>query len=179
MKKHMKDNNSGYSLVEMIIVLAIIAVVSVMAVVSVTMIHSAKAKEAAVTFDSEVSTLITKSKNMVCDYDPDDSYCINLYKDSDGKYYIQKGYYDPATDSYIFNSSTDSLNGGKGICLSSYVKVTYTPTGGTEADVTGTYVRYDRKGLCLEGDGVYKFYKRDDTMVAQVFLRKNGSHESR
>ena len=64
MRKRLKDDNAGYSLVEMIIVLAIVAVVSAMAIVSITMIHSAKAKEAAVTFDSEVSTLITKSKNL-------------------------------------------------------------------------------------------------------------------
>lgn len=176
--KRMKRNNSGYSLVEMIIVLAIIAVVSVMALISVTMIHSAKAKEAAVTFDSEVATLITKSKNLVCDVDASYSYCLKVYKDGN-KFYIQQGYYDPTSDTYIFNASTDPLNGGKGKCLSSYVNVTYTPTGGTEADITETYIRYDRTGLCVEGDGVYKFYKRSGTMVAQDYVRKNGSHDSR
>lgn len=184
MRKRLKDDNAGYSLVEMIIVLAIVAVVSAMAIVSITMIHSAKAKEAAVTFDSEVSTLITKSKNMNCDVNPNYSFCLKIYKDGDGKYYIQKGYYyDPtpgATTTYIFDSTTDPLNDGKGTCLSSYVSVKYIQTGSaTEEDVSTIYIRYDRKGMCIEGDGTYRFYKRNGTMVASVYLRKNGSHETR
>lgn len=182
MRKRLKDDNAGYSLVEMIIVLAIVAVVSAMAIVSITMIHSAKAKEAAVTFDSEVSTLITKSKNMNCDVNPNYSFCLKIYKDSDGKYYIQKGYYDStpgAATTYIFDNTTDPLNNGKGTCLSSYVSVKYAPTGGTEADISTVYIRYDRKGMCIEGDGTYRFYKRNGTMVASDYLRKNGSHETR
>ena len=65
MTKHKNDH--GYTLVEMIIVIAIIAVVAGMSLISITLIHSARAKEASVTVDSEIATLITKSKNMQSD----------------------------------------------------------------------------------------------------------------
>jgi type II secretory pathway pseudopilin PulG len=172
-----KNRNAGYSLIEMIIVMAIIMIVSVMALLSVTLIASAKVKEAAVTFDSEVATLITKAKNMECDADPTYSYCLKLYKDSDGKYYVKTGYYNPngATDAdrYIFDGT------GKGVSLSSYADISYTPTGGVEnTSFTECYIRFDRKGLCAEGDGTYKFYKRNGSLVAQCNIRKNGSHDT-
>ncbi len=188
--KNLKNNNSGYTLVEMIIVLAIIAVLSMAAGISITLINSAKAKEASVTFDSEVATLITKSKNTVCTYDADSDgiaemhedyvHCLRVYKDGD-IYYVMRGYYDVANDTYIFNSTTDSNNNGKGKSLTSYVRVTYTSTGGTEADIddSGVIIRYGRNGGCIEGDGTYNFYKRNGNMVANVILRKNGSHELR
>ena len=68
MTKH--KSNQGYTLVEMIVVIAIIALVAGISVISITLIHSAKAKDAATTVDSEVATLITKSKNMGIDNPP-------------------------------------------------------------------------------------------------------------
>ena len=47
MKKNSYNQNKAYSLVEMIIVIAIIGVISVMAMVTVSIIRSARAKDAA------------------------------------------------------------------------------------------------------------------------------------
>ena len=187
--KNIKNNNGGYTLVEMIIVLAIVAVLSAAAGVSVTLINSAKAKEASVTFDSEVATLITKSKNTVCTYDADGDgvaemqndyvHCLKIYRENT-TYYVMRGYYDVANDSYIFDSTTDSSNGGKGKSLSSYVSIQY-QSGSTASLITedGVYIRYNRNGTCVEGDGSFDFYKRNGNVVAHVVLRKNGSHELR
>ena len=54
MEKTIK-RNEGFSLIEMIIVLAIIAVVSTMSILSIGIINTAKAKDAASVFDSEVA----------------------------------------------------------------------------------------------------------------------------
>ena len=81
--------NKGFSLVEMIIVLGIIAVMSTMALISINIIHSAKAKDAATVFDSEVATLKTKAKGMgvdlnsngkIDDTEKDLLYCIKTRK---------------------------------------------------------------------------------------------------
>jgi len=197
-KKGQKDQ--GYTLVEMIIVIAIIAVVAAMALISVTLIHSARAKEAAVTVDSEVATLKTKSKNMQSDK-PGMQYAARIYADSDGKYYFQKGYYDPVAKKYDF-TNTDPEGEGKGTSLSSYVVIKYTGAEtivqngfkedefGITTEVTdhelknlnfnqGLFIRFNKDGTCAEGYGDIRFYKRNGNMVAHEYIRRNGSHQSR
>ncbi|MBR0146331.1 MAG: prepilin-type N-terminal cleavage/methylation domain-containing protein [Eubacterium sp.] len=122
MTKRGKDQ--GYTLVEMIVVIAIIAVVAGLSLISVTLIHSAKAKNASTTVDSEIATLITRSKNMQSDR-AGWQYAARIYVDDGGVYYYQKGYYDPVTKSYDFEN-TDTEGEGKGTSLSSYVVVKYT-----------------------------------------------------
>lgn len=64
MKRRLGKNNSGMTLVEMIIVLAIIVIASTMSMVTVTIIHSARCKDAALTVDQEIGTLQTQCQNM-------------------------------------------------------------------------------------------------------------------
>lgn len=188
-QRHLKHNNKGYSLVELIICIAVIAILTGVAFVTVTLLHSAKAKEASVTFTSELSDTSIKAKNQVVTIEADDgskvkypkySYCIKLYTDGD-RYYIQKGYYNPdASDEatkYIFSDS-DNPNDGKGISLSAKVTITYTPEGGTEADLDKVHIVYDRRGRCIEGSGMYSFYKNGDALIADVKINKNGSYQS-
>ena len=197
MTRQRKDQ--GYTLVEMIIVIAIIAIVAGLALISVTLIHSARAKEAAVTVDSEVATLITKSKNMQAE-EPGKLYAARIYADSDEKYYFQRGYYDPSTHKYDFSKETEGE--GKGISLTSYVIVKYTgeetivqsgfqeDTMGVSTAVTdhdlkdlnfhqGLFIRFNKDGTCAEGVGDIRFYKRNGNMVAHEYIRANGSHQSR
>lgn len=122
MTKRGKDQ--GYTLVEMIVVIAIIAVVAGMSLISITLIHSAKAKNASTTVDAEVATLITKSRNMQSDR-AGWQYAARIYADERGAYYFQKGYYDPVNKEYDF-VNTDTENDGKGTALSSYVVIKYT-----------------------------------------------------
>lgn len=122
MTKRGKDQ--GYTLVEMIVVIAIIAVVAGMSLISITLIHSAKAKNASTTVDSEIATLITKSRNMQSDR-PGWQYAARIYADDRGAYFYQKGYYDPVNKLYDFEG-TDSDGEGKGTALSSYVVIKYT-----------------------------------------------------
>lgn len=191
-------NNKGYSLVEMIIVIAIIAVMTGIATVTVTLINSARAKEASVKFTSELSDVSSKAKNqMVVIKDEDDnmikypsySYCLKLYKEG-SKVYIKKGYYNPAGTSdatkYIFVNEENS-NGGRGVSLSSRIDVKYTDSTGVEKTIstsagtntiTEVYIVFDRNGRCILGDGDYSFYKKNSSLVGTVRLKKNGSYQT-
>lgn len=187
-----RKNNQGYSLVEMIIVLAIIAVVAGMSVLSVSLIHSARAKEAAVTVDSEIATLITKSKNMKSAIGENYQYAARIYRSSEGdddNYYFQKGYYNLTTNVYDFNTyAVDPDWSGQKTSLTSYVVVKYSPNGVSEdnqedvadlADGEGLYIRFDRDGTCVDGVGDIGFYKRNGSVVAHEYIRANGSHQSK
>ena len=196
-----KKRDKGYTLVEMIIVIAIIAIVAGLSLISITLIHSARAKEAAVTVDSEIATLITKSKNMQCDR-PGCQYAARIYKADNDVYYFQRGYFDPnagTNGTYIF-TNTDTEGDGKGTSLSSYVVVKFTGTqeivnadgtcGGVstthnEQDVAdmnfhgGLYIRFARDGSCEAGVGDIGFYKRNGNDVAHNTIRTNGSHQTK
>lgn len=198
-------DNKGYSLVEMIITIAIIAIMTGISFVTVTMINSAKAKDASVTFESELSDMITKTKNQVCIVNgkskPSFSTCMMIYKADDDRYYVKRGYYNPAGSGlseadasavnmdaqYIFINE-ENVNDGKGKGLSSRVRITYrdnTVSGSTDQTIEYTdkaddkqYIVYDRNGKCIEGYGVYKFYKKNGNVIADVTIQKNGSHQS-
>lgn len=187
--------NQGFSLVEMIIVLAIVAVMSTMALISINVIHSAKAKDAASVFDSEVATLKTKAKGMgvdannngvLDDFEKELLYCIKIYKSGD-EYYLCTGY-TSAPSVYASFTSTSTSNGGKGRNLSNYVRIRYTgkladgtsvsdydPANGTQA----IYIVFNKRGECIYGVGEYEFKKTNGRTVARKYIRANGSHGSK
>ena len=187
--------NKGFSLVEMIIVLAIVAVMSTMALISINVIHSAKAKDAASVFDSEVATLKTKAKGMGVDLNKDGKldeselnllYCIKIYKEGD-TYYLCTGYTNKSSIASSF-VSTATNNSGKGRNLSSYVKIKYTGklADGTTVtdqepgdDGNAIYIVFNKRGECVSGVGEYEFFKPNGRTVARKYIRANGSHGSK
>ncbi len=197
MKKSRAKQDKGYSLVEMIIVLAIIAIVSGMSVLSITMIHSAKVKNASITFNSEVSTLITKSKNMKPVYTVAgseqvfDGFAMKVYKKSDTNYYCCIGYYKTsltgARDYFMFEENEVSLSKyseikftGKYYKADGSVENVNKMVIGSSDNVDSMYIIFDKRGICLEGYGEYAFCKkRGGNQVARVVIRQNGSHFSR
>ena len=191
-KRRFMKRNEGYSLIEMIIVMAIVAVLTGAAMVTVSIIHSAKAKEASSTLEDALSELEANAKGKMCVVSgvqqPDYRFALAIYKNGT-KYYVKKGYYignGAAYDSegsYVFVDS-ENVGGGKGTSLSSYVTVKYTDDTGAQRDVTGltdqpVYIVFDRQGMCVHGDGTYDFYRNDsDSLVGTTVLNKNGSHRS-
>lgn len=193
MKRRMKKlNNKGYSLIELIIVIAIIAIFTVAAMVTLSIMHSAKAKEAAITFESELSELLNKSKSNSIDVnldgviDVDDkgySYGLRIHC-VDGKCYVQ----DVVVQDGLYVSHSDyedanNNNDGKGISLSSYVYVRYTDYAGNEILINNgspyyALVSYKRNGTCSVGAGTYEFIRTDgDATVATLTINKNGSFQ--
>jgi len=176
-----KIKNKGYSLVEMIVVLAIIGIVSAMSVVSITMIHSAKAKDAAVVFDAEVAELIAKSKGQ--SDSNSDIFAFKIYKDGE-TYYLQHGtVVCSGAGSYTFTADSSDP-----ISISKYVRVSFYPEGeaynnawdaGYDLGTTGQVLVFSKSGQCVSGAGNYGFFKRNGNLVARTVVRKNGSHTSR
>jgi prepilin-type N-terminal cleavage/methylation domain-containing protein len=200
MKKTIKDNK-GYSLVEMIIVIAIIAVMSAGSLVTITLINSAKAKEAGVTFDSEVSQLIAKSKSQLPKFKLDTEsdvaehsdyyFAIAVFKDGD-KFYIAEGYYKAGVGFYTYDA--DNANNGRGRSITSRVTIEYTPgaknsglmtanvkvSGTNKAYSDAFVIAFDRSGRCISGVGSYEFCKTSDKLTLDtVSINVNGSHQAK
>lgn len=191
-KRRFMKRNEGYSLTELIIVMAIIAILTGVAMVTVTIIHSAKAKEASSTLEDALSELEANAKGKMCvvaDVEqPDYRFALAIYKDGN-KYYVKKGYYkgnglakdDPTSYEFV---DSENVGSGKGTTFSTYVRVTYVDSSGTEHDITGiddkpAFIIFDRQGMCDYGDGQYKFYRSNtNSNIGTVTLNKNGSHSA-
>lgn len=187
MKRRFMKNNKGFSLVEMIICIAIIAILSGIALVTVSMIDSAKAKDAAVSFNSVVSETLAKSKGQMCVVNgvnqPTYKRCMYLYlEDSSDRYYLKTGYYNPDgltdADKYIFIDN-ENKNEGKGTNLSAKVTIKYEDLDGnkTTVDSDGVYIIFNKNGTCFDGAGLFEFYKRNGNLVDEVSIKTNGSHQ--
>lgn len=202
MRRIMKENK-GYSLVEMIIVIAIIAVMSAAAMVTITLINSAKAKEASVTLDSEISALVARAKSQIPTFDDgtgtveqhrDYNFAIAVYK-TNNKFYIAKGYYkkEDSGEKIFQTFDADNANSGKGQSLSTKVSVTYVPgsknsgafeaadTFGLTADTGKKWViAYDQNGRCICGVGTFEINKAsDNSTLDEISINANGSHISK
>ncbi len=193
------NNNKGFSLVELIIVIGIIAVMTGVSMVTITLLNSSRARESAVTFEAEVSALIERSRGQTCVVGgvekPSYYHCLKIYVDG-SKTYIQQGYcykdttysgtetkFSAKTEKYVFvpKDSTD-----KGVAMSTKVSMRYIDSsmsaseaiGNGASDIHEAFIIYDKKGMCLQGVGTFEFYKKNGNNVANVTIQKNGSHQS-
>ena len=188
MNKQLSKDNSGYSLVELLIVMAIIAVLAAAAMVSYTMIHSAKAKDAAIKLNSEVNELKTRCMNMKPSDDKYTRYALSLYSASDGTEHICLVQYNKTTNVYDYIAEEDiNLSSSvkaefTGKCRSYnlsnlWSKTDYIPGGKDEVseDKTPVYICFDKRGNCYSGYGEYNFKKKNGNIVAHVNIGMNGS----
>ena len=189
-------NDKGYSLVELIIVIAIIVALAASALLSVTMIHSARAKDSAVKLGSEVNSLKTRCMNMTPDDPMYDYYALAVYTE-DNKAHIQLVMHRKSAPGSGFAFQFDPVPDEEPINLSGSVKVTFAgrlirnyandstpellsseytpgPLDGTGA-VTPVIIAFDKKGYCYSGSGEFYFYKINGNRVSRVEIRPNGS----
>ncbi|MCM1286843.1 MAG: type II secretion system GspH family protein [Clostridium sp.] len=183
MKKKI-DDNSGYTLVELVIVMAIIVILTTAAFVTMSVMHTAKVKEAAATFDAEVTDLIARTRNQDVYQDMNNNGVMDAGEELPGyKYeliisYIGNKYY--VCNYFLLPGGTHSeVSSADRKSLSTYVTVKYSDFDGTYVDVeiSSRIIRFDKSGACVEGAGVYKFLKRDGSVIATVTINKNGSHQ--
>lgn len=161
-------NNRGYSLVEMLIVIAIMAILSGLATMSISLIRRAKAQDALSTFNSQLSSawLQTKSignseKSMYFTIEPDadpasDDYVLSLY-DTD------------SSGSDVLKSTTTLKSWGK------YVTITYTSSDAAQVETgygTGKwYIKFNKAtGAVVKGAGDYTFTGKNGIAVGTVHL---------
>lgn len=164
MKKLIKDNQ-GYSLVEMVICIAIIAILSGMAVISLSSIANAKASTAREDFDQEIAALQMRIKSQ----DKDNAIRI----ERDGKKY--NVYYGTcASGSFVANDPS------KPDIVLDRVEIHRTYPGEADDELLDEMVfRFNKSdNYSISGYGRYDFYKPGaSSPIGSVTINKNtGSH---
>lgn len=158
-------NDSGYSLVELIIVLAIIAVMSGLAMVSVSSIKTARATSSKETFNQELSTLQSMTKTQ------DSEWALKLER-IDGKYNLIYGKSKNGSD-FKEDSSKDRE-------ILDRVTIYYSNNGSSAgSEVSSMIIKFNKSdGSVKTGSGVYTFYKDgSNDAVGKVTLNQaTGSH---
>ncbi|MBP3234127.1 MAG: prepilin-type N-terminal cleavage/methylation domain-containing protein [Eubacterium sp.] len=110
------DSHKGYSLVEMVIVLAVVLVLSAMALVSITILNSAKAKDAAIVVGEEINLIKNKCMNMLPDENGVyDCWALAIYQNNDNQFCVQQVKHNVTTGEF------ESVDGEEPIVLSKRV----------------------------------------------------------
>lgn len=166
MKKRLKNDN-GYSLVELIIVIAIIAILSGLAAFTLSSIKTAKATASLERFDTELSALATRTKAQSGDN------ALLLVRDGDD----YKVYYGTSPDGTAAKWTQTSTNAE--LTLAD-VDIYYNAPGQTSALLTGSKLIKFKKadGTVVTGAGLYEFKKGGtQDAVGRITLNEStGSH---
>lgn len=134
-KKELHKNNSGYSMVELIIVVAIIALLVGAVFYSFILVYSANAKSCAHSIQRAIADCKVTTMGKA------DAY-MELWKDTDGKVYTKTYVYDTASASY---ESSERQKVGNNRVYVAYVKEGETVDAATElTEGTTLTIRFDR-----------------------------------
>ena len=173
----MMKNNKGYSLVEVMIVLAILAVVSGLATLTISMIASARATAAANQLNAEIGGLYTNTMSKSPEL------CLRVYKNStDGCYYVERGvtddgtvstFYTPAKGTAKYDEYFNYEYSNKPINLNKRITIYYNgteipesdPAGGTSGSaLDGILIQFNKSGGNVKhGAGEFKVTKEAGT----------------
>ena len=181
--------NEGYTLIEMIIVISIIVVLSAMAYVSLSILSSARARDKAIEFDTDIATLQTKARNMDAEFSFNsktyNQFCIVFFTLGAGTdIYQAPGYYDIADDDCVVDITQKKKLPRKismefqGTSPHAGVLSTTEPVGDDCNAIA--VIRFNKRGECMEGYGTYSFTQnKNGSTVAVTKIRQNGSHETK
>ncbi len=165
--------NKGYTLVEMLIVIAIMAALAGLSMYSIGVIRNAKRQAAVTTFDNQISSCLVKTKavsevtgdNVVCMYiskknTGSKNYCIKVgYNTSAGVKDVVKGTVASDTDETTWDA----------VLPKDVIKIEY--NGTAIADGGSQKIIFNKSdGSVTMGGGSYKFYKNDNEVYATVYL---------
>lgn len=157
----MKNNNKGYSMVEMIICVAIISVLGALGFLTMNIVYTAKANSAVNTFQTQFATL----KTMTEAQDAKTAFRL-FYDDTEEQYYIEYGTWDGSA----FTASTTKAD----VALSDRVAVYYKESSSTTESIvntTGVIVQYNKSdGSVLKGAGTYRFAKSNNKAITDLVL---------
>lgn len=179
------NKNKGYTLIEMIIVIAIMAILSGVAAATFSLISKAKAQDAVTTFNSQLSyswlqtkATGTKQKSMYAlikgpAKDIGDS---DFDRGGDCDYTFQLYDNDSTGASKVKETSTFKA-------WAKYVTITYTPESSSQATAgfgdskSGFVIRFDKaSGAVLKGAGSYTFKDAKGNLVATIYLDATTGH---
>lgn len=195
----MKMNNKGFSLIEMVIVIAVMAILAALSMVTFNMANSRRPEKVknSFTYCADYSKNLVKAQDKNC--------CMLIMKDTDGEYYAVQGQGGGVTqlqlalgdDTEVFKSKkadgtelsldevlADPTAAADYKNLGRFVQIWYTDNAGSdpklvgEASGTGTpymfvkFRKYD--GAVILGDGLYEFseYSRaNETNRSKVTIK--------
>ena len=197
------EKNKGYTLVEMVIVIAIMAILASLSIFSVGIIKDAKRSAAINTFDNQLSNCLVKTKAVSDKNVTDKELCMYIYKRTVGtksNYCIKVGY--EVTDgvqditkkdasnlpivvgaslSYA-TASADDTN-WDAILPKEVTDIVYTDATSSTSIGLGKIIKFNKSnGTVEDGAGTYTFYKNDTkdnggTAYATFYLdEKTGNH---
>lgn len=177
-KKRYSANNKGYSVVEMVIVIAIIAILSAVGFLTINIVYGAKVSSAKNTLNSQLSYL----SNMTKAQDPNLTAWL-YYDDTDDVYKIEYGLYDGYT--FTKNTSQDPVT------FADAILIYYTDEAGNRSviDTPGRFIKFNKSdGAVLVGAGTYDIIKNprhiepassdgsESVAVSIVLNKSTGSH---
>lgn len=168
------NNNCGYTLVELIIVIAIITIMSGMGALTIGAIRTSQATASQQRFDEEISSLLMRTKSQVKDYaikieKVDDNY--NIY------YGTCKG-----DDKATLNESNFVANSSEPDAVLNRVTIYYDEDYDADDSTTPLVSKVIKvrksDGQILSGYGEYRFCKHNsDATVGRVTLNEyTGGH---
>lgn len=167
--KHM--NNKGYSMVEMMIVIAIIGVLSALSLGTWRSVENANYRKAVSTLESEMRTL----RQATMAQDP--SMALKLYKGSDDVYYVVRGTYDgtdftePAEGSALADLDYFKYQGTSNpVTILKRGSITYE---GAAVDANGVIIQFNKSDGSVRqnsGAGEYSVLRRNGNLVTTIHL---------
>ena len=185
-------NNKGYTLIEMLIVIAIMVILSGLSIYSIGIIRSAKRSAAVDSFDDQISSCYVKTKavsdvsDAALDPSKGNKVCMLIRKrtNKDGvtNYCIKVGYDLGAAGVADITKGTPVNNDDDltwdAILPKDVALITLTEKG-TANDVTEQKIFFNKSvGSVDEGYGYYDFYKSNGEAFAQVFIDEStGKHQ--
>ncbi len=167
------NKNKGYSLVELIISMAIMATLATVSFVTIGILNNARAKDVSSKLDTQLHSLWVTTNSTSPDR------CIKLDENDDDGYFLQYGTYDGTT----FVSDVDS-NGDEIVeKLNNRIVIEYVVEGAGSTDGIIQFKKAD--GSVKSGAGTYNIYLRasdnnedySGRLMASVILKEStGSH---
>lgn len=142
-----ENNNNGYSIIELIIVLAIIAIIISTVFYSIILVFSANAKSCANNMQRSIGDCKVTTMGKSAAY-------IELYRDADQNVY---------TRMYVMDSGGSYVPSEPQKVGTSRVYVAYTPEGGAETELLAgdkIEIRFDRASGGFEEDASGNIYEK-------------------
>lgn len=158
--------NKGYTLVELIIVIAIMAILSGASFVTIGIIKESKRQTAVNTLNNQISSCLVRTKAISNAKNTEQPLCIAVVKRTDGAYAIMTGYiYGNSAMSDIKDSNGNALDPNddkkcEAVLPKEIVKIEYVPSDVNQQFVSdGMVIQFIKSdGSTRYGGGEYKLY---------------------
>ena len=172
--------NKGYTLVEMLIVIAIMAALAGLSMYSIGVIRNAKRQAAVTTFDNQISSCLVKTK---ADSEVSDSKVVCMYikkKATGGKNYCIKVGYNTSGGVADVVKGTVAVDSDEttwdAVLPKDVVKIEYNGTALDDGDEQ-KIIFNKSDGSVKVGGGSYTFYKSNSEVYATIYLDETtGKH---